>query len=270
MSAEQNEFENLRGVIRSKAGGWIRGKGVFCRGYNMMDELVGHHSYMQVFVLNATGKLPSRPIADWLEAVYICLSWPDSRIWCNQIGALAGSARASVVSATCAGVLAADSRTYGSRPIIDGMDFIAQALLAKKNGSDAASIVASACAKKGGKPHITGYARPITKGDERIAAMERVMKQLQLSMGPHLLLAYEIERVLIEKYDETMNINGFVSAAMCDFDFSPQQAYLIFSMVVMSGVTASYVDSQSRTPYGYLPLHCNDIDYQGPERRAVP
>lgn len=259
-----------RQIIRSKAGGWIRGKGVFCRGYNMMDDLVGHCSYMQIVVLNITGKLPTRVIANWLEAVHICLSWPDSRIWCNQIGALAGSAGASVVAATCAGVLAADSRTYGSRPVVDGMTFIQDVLKAhEQHKQSAEQIVNDACAQHGGKPHMTGYARPITKGDERIAAMERVMQQLDINVGPHLALALEIEKILINKFDETMNINGFVSAVMSDFGYSPIEGYRLFAMVVMSGVSACYVEAASQLPFGFLPLQCSDIDYQGIAPRSL-
>lgn len=257
-------------VIRSKAGGWIRGKGVFCRGYNMMDELVGQCSYMQIVVLNITGRLPTRMFADWLEAVHICLSWPDSRIWCNQIGALAGSVGASVVAATCAGVLAADSRTYGSRPVVDGMIFIQDALRAQaQQGLSAEDIVSHACAQHGGKPHMTGYARPITKGDERIAAMERVMQQLNMEIGSHLTLALAIEKVLVEKFDETMNINGFVSAVMSDFGYTATEGYRIFAMVVMSGVSACYVEASTQLPFGFLPLQCADIDYQGVAPRSL-
>ena len=106
-------WDQRRGTIQSKKGGWVVGKAIFNHGYSMMDDLVGKVSYMQVLVLNATGRLPERPVADWLDAIHICLSWPDPRIWCNQIGALGGAMRASVVASTTAGVLAADAKSYG-------------------------------------------------------------------------------------------------------------------------------------------------------------
>jgi citrate synthase len=38
----------------------------------------------------------------------------------------------------------------------------------------------------------------------------------------------------------------------------------------MSGVTACYVDAVERPAETFLPLRCDDIDYQGPPPRDVP
>lgn len=263
-------LEQRRGKIISNTGGWFPGKGVFSHGYSMLEELVGEKSYFQILVLNATGRLISRPLADWIEAVYGCLSWPDPRIWCNQIGALAGTARASVIAGTAMGVLATDSRSYGVLPLIEGVTFIQNALAQYKQGVSADEIVSSAAAARGGKPYIVGYIRPIAKGDERLEVMEKVAAKLQMSVGPHLSLAYAIEKVLLEKYDEGMNVNGYVSAVLSDYDFSPQETYYLFSTLVASGVTACYLDTYKRPPDTFLPLRCDDIDYQGAAKRAVP
>lgn len=84
-------WDDQRGKIKSKKGGWRVGKKVECHGLDLMEEVVGKLSYMQVVILNATGKLVSKELAEWFEAVHICLSWPDPRIWCNRIGALGGA-----------------------------------------------------------------------------------------------------------------------------------------------------------------------------------
>lgn len=262
-------LDSLRGKILSKTGGWFPGKGVFSHGYSMLDELVGEKSYFQVVILNATGKMVDRAFADWMEAVYICLSWPDPRIWCNQIGALAGSARASVVTATAMGCLATDSRVYGVRPLIDGVSFIQSALAQHRAGLSAEEIVASATAARGGKPFIVGYIRPIAKGDERLEAMERVSAQLGFAEGEHLRLAYQIEGVLLDKFDEGMNINGYMSAFVSDQGFTPNEVYQMFSMLVASGVTACYLDALKQPSDEFLPLRCEDIDYQGAAERRV-
>jgi hypothetical protein len=150
-SSNTEFWDRQRGIIRSRKGGWIIGQGVFSHGYSMMDDLVGKVSYMQVVILNATGRLPKRRLANWVEAVYICLSWPDPRIWCNHIGALGGTVRASAVASTVAGVLAADSRTYGTRPIVEGASFIQKALKKKQAGLSVEQIVEVECAHHGGK-----------------------------------------------------------------------------------------------------------------------
>lgn len=263
-------LDRLRGKIFSKTGGWFPGKGVYTHGYSMLEELVGEKSYFQILILNATGRLVDKSFADWMEAVYGCLSWPDPRIWCNQIGALAGSARASVMVATAMGTLATDSRAYGVFPLVEGVTFIQAALEKQNKGLTPESIVADATSSRGGKPFIVGYIRPIAKGDERLEVMERVASTLGFVEGKHLALAYSIERVLLDKYDEGMNINGYVSAVLSDWGFSPQEAYQMFAMLVASGVTACYLDTLNRPSDEFLPLRCDDIDYQGKAERPVP
>ena len=263
-------WDERRGTIQSKKGGWINGKGVFNHGYSMMDELVGKVSYMQVVILNATGRLPERPIADWFEAIYICLSWPDPRIWCNQIGALGGASQTSVVAATTAGVLAADAKLYGMKTLLKGVQFIQAAMAEYKSGLSADEIVKRECAKHRGKPHIMGYARPIAKGDERVVAIERVQKALGLPIGEHQQLAYQIEKSLLRDYDEGMNINGYVSAFLSDQGYTDEEVYRILAVWVFSGVTACYVDTRDRPPESFLPLRCNDIEYTGKPARPVP
>lgn len=262
------DLDQRRGKIISNTGGWFPGKGVFSHGYSMLDELVGEKSYFQILILNATGKLVERPLADWVEAIYSCLSWPDPRIWCNQIGALAGAARTSVVTATAMGVLATDSRSYGVLPLIEGVAFIQAALQHYKQGQSVEEIVRNAT--RGGKPFIVGYIRPIAKGDERLETMERVSAKLQIPLGAHLALAYDIEKVLMREFDEGMNINGYVSAVLSDHGFTAQEIYQLFSTLVASGVTACYLDTYHRAPDTFLPLRCEDIDYQGAAPRAVP
>ena len=263
-------LDRRRGKIISNTGGWFPGKGVFSHGYSMLEDLVGHKSYFQILILNATGKIVERPFADWVEAIYGCLSWPDPRIWCNQIGALAGSARTSVVTATAIGCMATDSRAYGVYPLIEGVGFIQGAFLKWQKGMSAADIVNEVVAANKGKPHIVGYKRPIAKGDERLETMESIARTLGFNDGPHLLLAYEIERVLLDQFDEGMNINGYVSAFLADQSFSAQEVYQMFSMLVASGVTACYLDAYNQPPNTFLPLRCDDIDYQGVARRTVP
>ena len=220
--------------------------------------------------LNATGRLPERAVADWLDAIHICLSWPDPRIWCNQIGALGGAARTSVVAATTAGVLAADAKSYGSKTVIQGVRFIRAARLDFKRGLSVDEIIHNECAKHRGKPNIMGYARPLAKGDERVVAMERVQQALGLPSGEHLQLARQIEQSLLKDFDESMNICGYISAFLSDLDYTDEEIYPIFALVVNSGVTACYVDTHDKAPDAFLPLRCADIEYTGKMARPVP
>lgn len=156
-------LDQHRGKVFSSTGGWFPGKGVFSHGYSMLEELVGEKSYFQILILNATGKMVDRPLADWVEAIYGCMSWPDPRIWCNQIGALAGAARTSVIAATTIGAMAADSRTYGPRTRLEGVKFIQGALKQYKMGATPEEIVAAAAKKHGVNPILLVIFAPLLK-----------------------------------------------------------------------------------------------------------
>lgn len=257
-------------VVHSAKGQWKVGEGVFNKEYEMMNDLVGNVSYMQVVVLNATGRLPSKQIAEWIDAVHICLSWPDPRIWCNRVGALAGTVGTSPVAGTIYGILSSDSRMFGIKPLQEGVEFIQYALSQINSGISPIEFVSSEIKKRAGKPNFMGYARPIAKGDERIPAMEKVSEQLKLPPGEHLKLAYSIEQILNEQFDETMNINGYMSAFLSDQNYTPQEVYRIFSILVASGVTACYADAYDREAGTFSPLKCSDIEYLGPSPKIVP
>ncbi len=236
----------------------------------MMEDLVGKVSYGQFVVLNATGKLPTKNLAAWVEATYICMSWPDPRIWCNQVAALGGSLRTSAIASTAAGVQTAFSRIYGPNTLIDGVAFIQKAAEKFRNGLSVKEIVEQEDAIPGGKPVIMGFARPVAKGDERIEAMERIASELGFSHGVHMTLAFEIENFLMAGYDEGLNLTGYMSAFLADQGFSPEEACRLCSAIVSSGVTACYVDTYERPPETFLPMRCDDIDYQGKPPRPVP
>lgn len=237
----------------------------------MLDDLVGQASFFQVLVLNTVGRLPGPDLAAWLEALFICLSWPDARIWCNQVGSLAGSLRASPIAAVTAGVLASDSRMYGPGCMTAACGFIVQALHQTTLGRSPESIISKHPKRGQDKvPVIAGYARPIATGDERISAMERTALALNLVSGRHLLLAYEIEKVMKQKYGESMNLAGYGAAFLTDQGFTGQEVYRLLSCWVMSGVHACYAEAADQPPESFFPLHCSDIDYQGQPPRAVP
>lgn len=263
-------WDQRRGVIRTRKGGWVIGKAIYNHGYSMMDDLVGKASWMQVLILNITGRLPERRLADWLDAAFICMSWPDARIWCNQIGSLAGSLKSSAVAGVGAGIMATDSTLYGVAPLLEGTRFIREALKKKREGFSVEEILSEKQRHPDSIPVVVGYVRPIATGDERVEAMQHVTAQLGFETGEHLALAFAIEQFMLEKFHEGMNINGYVSAFLCDHGYSDQEIYRMCSTCVSSGVLACHAEAADQPPESFFPLHCTDIDYQGPPPRPVP
>ncbi|MCI5164710.1 MAG: hypothetical protein D3903_01155, partial [Candidatus Electrothrix sp. GM3_4] len=135
-------WDSHRGFIHTQKGGWVINEAIYNSGYSMLDDLVGKASFFQVLFLNVVGRLPERRLTDWLEAYYICLSWPDARLWAAQVGSLAGSMRTSPVAAVGAGTLAFDSTMYGPGTTMAATEFIITALKKRKAGISAKEIVA--------------------------------------------------------------------------------------------------------------------------------
>ncbi|MBF0097743.1 MAG: hypothetical protein HQM04_14320 [Magnetococcales bacterium] len=263
-------WEQQRGLIRSRKGGWIVGKGVYCHHYSLMDELIGRVSYVRVMVLNATGRLPGKRLGNWFEASLLCTSWPDARIWCNQIGAFGGTVRVSPAAATMAGTLAADSMAYGVQTIVQSQQFIQQALAARRGGQTIQEIVEAEFKRKLGKGYVTGYSRPIASGDLRLPAMERIRKRLGFAMQAHLRLAFKIGRYLDAHHGEQINTAGYLAAFLADRGYSTQEVYRIYASMVSSGVLACFADTDDRPAEAFLPLRCVDVQYTGKPRRVVP
>lgn len=271
MNDKITELDKQRGQLDNRNGGWIIGRGAFSHGHDLMRDLLQNKTYFHVIVLNATGRLPEDRFCKWLEAIYICMSWPDPRIWCNTIGSLAGTARTSAMTATMAGLIASESKLYGTKTLIGGLEFIQACFNSVKDGESIEQAVLNNTPKAGRKKlHIPGYLRPIADGDDRVPIMRDYAGSLGYTEGEYLQLALKIESYLLDEYGQTMNVSGYISAFLSDQGFSPEDAYRLFATVVSSGVTACYVDDRSKPAGHFLPLRCDDVEYTGPASRSLP
>lgn len=243
---------------------------MYNHGYSMMEDLVGKTTFFQVLLLSVTGRLPERRLAEWIEAVFICMSYPDARIWCNQVGSLAGTMQSTSVAGACAGILATDSHLYGVGPLLAGTRFIVDALAKKKMGMSAEDIVREQQRRPGSTPIITGYIRPVASGDERIAPLERLAARLGFAREEHLILAFEISEVMEREFNEGINLNGYVNAFLSDQGYTVEEIYRIFVTVACAGILACHAEAADNPPGTFFPLRCEDIDYQGVSPRSVP
>ncbi len=261
-------WEQYHGKIFSHTGGWFIEKGAFSHHYNIMQELAGNISYLQMVVLNTTGKLPDKAFTDWLEAVFIGMSWPDSRLWCNQVGALAASLRAKKAPAILAGILASDSKIYGSQISLDGVEFIKKMYINYEKKTVKELI--EELPKSKGKPIAIGYSRPIAIGDERVPVLIKIAADLGFEIGPHVALAFELERYMEAHYQEKINITGYGSAFLADQGYTGEDASAFSTTIVFGGVIACYLDYLKEPAETFLPLKCDDIIYKGKAKREVP
>lgn len=256
--------------IETSIGKWVGGVDVNIRGMSLLKDCFNQISYMRLQVLNITGRLISPELGKWLENNFMVMSYPDSRIWCNQIGALSGTMGTSPVAAILAGTLGADSRVYGgSQTSSIAMSFLSNALIAYRSGTTIEKIVSDIPIKHG-KPAIVGFARPIKRNDERIEPHRKMTKELGFGIGEHMKFANEVDNYVNKKYQLGINIGGYTAAFMLDQSFTPNELYQIKAICVSSGVAACYSDNINKPENSYLPLKCTDVEYTGCKKRKVP
>lgn len=265
-------WDRLRGKIVSNKGGWVIGEAVYNHGYDMINELVGKKSYFQILLLNITGRLPEENLAKWIEVKFSCMSWPDARIWCNQVSALAGAMRASPMAATCAGVLASDARMYGPGAYTAIGVFIQSALIDYHHGMSVEEIINKELALKAkysNNPVVIGYSRPIARGDERVKRLREVATAVSLVKGEHEQLSEKIHQYVLEHHNEGVNVGGYCVPVLLDHGYSLEEIYRIMSMMVFAGTQACYAEAYDKAKEGFLPLRCEDIDYIGIKKRKL-
>lgn len=262
-------WETRRGRVVTHKGGWRIGQGIRVGPYSLLDDLLGHHGFFELLILETTGRMPKPGIARWLEACFMCLSFPDPRIWCNQIGALAGTMRCAPGAAVTAGTLASDSTLYGPGQSHAARTFIARALQESRDGATPAEILARRTARNG-RLRAPGYSRPIASGDDRVKALRRLSQELGFPEGEHMQLACRFDAHLRAHGDDALNMLGCVAAFVLDNDFSAEEAYRLFTLSVNAGVHACYSEAADAPAGTFLPWRTDDIDYIGHPPRALP
>ena len=131
-------------------------------------------------------------------------------------------------------------------------------------------IVDQEIERKGGKVNIMGFARPLASGDERVVAMRRIARNLAFQDGPHMQLALDIEELLYDRYSETMNFTGYLCAFMSDLGYSAEQVHRIFFIDSCQRCYRLFFEQVEKPDRCFLPQRCEDIEYTGPAKRALP
>jgi citrate synthase len=264
------KWDKYRGNIYARKGGWEIGKGIMTHGYSLLDDIHGKCSMFQLMIMNVTGKLPEKRLADMLEGFFICMSWPDPRIWCNKMGVFSAQTKSFVTAAIAAGGLAGDSKIYGpgsGRTVGPFMRLAHQSIVEKKIS---VGEFIQLHGYRRGKLYAPGFARPLARGDERVPAMRELAERLGYQNGEYMEMANKIEAYLEEKEGESLNLAGYFAAFMMDQGFTDEQIMGVTAISVTGGVYAAYFEYVDQSPNTFLPLKVTDIEYIGPATREVP
>lgn len=262
-------WDERRRHIRTRIGQWLGGRDVLVRGRWLLGDLLQELSVTQLTVLNITGRVIDQRLATWLEKTIFFTGYPDHRIWCNQLGALAGNGNTSPVAATAAGILAADSKAYGSKVQYLTVLSLTELQADYASGTSLAELVAR-FPLRNGIPSISGFARPGRAADERLAPMRRFSAELGFTPGRNLEFVETLAEYLRVHHQADMNAAAYACAFLMDQGFTAMEVYRIRTADVLSGVLACYGDLYDCPANAFLPQTCTDVQYEGVARRPVP
>ena len=245
-------------------GAWFPGERVVLRGKNIFTEL-NNYSWMEFIVYAITG-VHNPKFAKIIEGLsLLSTSYPDPRLWNNRIAALAGTARSTGALALSAGIAASEATVYGLKPIQGALDFLYRASEKKNQGITIEAIVkeelkAQRC--------VSGYGRPLTNTDERIAPALHFLAKIDADKGKYLQLAFEVEEYLKgSRYKYRMNIAAVNAATVADLGISVEDYYYTSTLAFIGGILPCHLDAKNKPEGMFYPLGINRINSTAsPER----
>ncbi len=249
--------------LETHMGGALLGDRVVFRGKDLHAEL-GERSWMELFVYGITGRFYDEATVRLLNYIWVSTSYPDPRIWCNRIAALAGSARTTAGLGIGAANTACEATLYGTRPLVSVFDLLQRAKEALAQGTSLLDFLASEMAVR---RHLFGYGRPLSSVDERVPRVLAFMDTHRIPVGEHLRLAFQIEDHLIARKQIRMNIAAVYAGLCADLGFTTEQFHLFISPLFIAGMPPCFIEALEQPEGAFLPIRCSRVHYDGQARR---
>ncbi len=269
MSDERAAHELLQenvGRVRSRMGGCFVGSHAVFRGKNLHQDLAGA-GWMDLYLFGITGRRFSEPALRLLETIWVYTSYPDARIWNNRVAALAGTSRSSGNLAASAALAVSEASIYGRGIDIRASDFLIRTRAHLAAGGELGPWVRQELSTR---RSLAGYGRPISnRRDERLDPILKVARSLGLADGPHVQLAHDIERFLLDsRLRMTMNYGAMAAALTADLGLSPREHYSYVYGAFLAGMQPCYGEAAERPAGSFLPLPCEGVAYTGTPKRS--
>lgn len=247
----------------SDVGGFIPGERVVYRDKDLFRDLFGTR-WVSLFMYGITGRFLTDNQIKLIEGLWlISTSYPDPRIWVNRVAALAGTVRSTSSLSTCAALAVGEANIYGHRAAVGAFDFLLTTRKKIDEGADLEELV-----KQQLKKHraIYGFGRPQTSRDERIEPILKLAKSLGFDEGPHVQLAFDVERILNNSRLK-MNAAGIMAALQADQGLSTREYAYGMVPCFLAGVVPCHLDAVNKPEGTFLPIRCSRLDYVGPAPR---
>jgi hypothetical protein len=257
-------LEQHVGRLITSAGAFFPGERAVFRGHDLHASLKDM-DWLELYLFGITGRRFSQQQIGVVQTLWCYTSYPDARLWNNRVAALAGTARSTGSLGIAAALAVSEAQIYGRGVDMRASEFLTRARIQVDAGADLATLVRAELKQQRG---IGGYGRPIVSGDERVAPMMALVREQGLDSGPHLKLAFEVEKILLTgRWRMRMNYAALAAALCADFGMSPREYYFASMMAFLAGMPPCYLDAADK-PEGLLfPLPCRMMSYEGVARR---
>jgi hypothetical protein len=257
-------LEEYVGKLVTRMGAIFPGERAVFRGHDL-HTLVKDMDWLEVYLFGITGRRFSPNQMKVLHTISNFTSYPEARIWNNRVAALAGTSRSTGNLGIAAALAVSEAQIYGRGVDLRAIEFLTRAKTQVDFGANLTELVRAELKQKRG---IAGYGRPITSGDERIAPMMALLREQALDDGPHLKLAFEVERILLEgRWRLRMNYAALAAALCADFGMSPREYYFSSMSAFLAGMPPCYLESAEKPEGQLFPLPCRMLSYEGVPRR---
>lgn len=254
-------------VFRTKVGAAFPGARAVFRGFDLHRQL-RDLGWVDLFLFGITGRRFPPEQLRLLESLWVLTSYPDGRIWNNRVAALAGTARSTPDLAMAAALGVSEASIYGHRNEVRALMFLVRTQQRLQAGASLGECIETHLQVQG---KLAGYGRPLVSGDERIEPAMALARQLGLADGPHVRLAFAVDRHLLAQGRALrMNYGALVSAFGADLGFSPREFALYLFPIFMAGMPPCYLEAADKPPGAAFATPCLAIRYEGVAPRVWP
>ena len=257
-------LEQQIGRLVTRMGAIFPGERAVFRGHDLHASLKDL-DWLELYLFGITGRRFTAQQMKVFHALWTYTSYPEARIWNNRVAALAGTARSTGSLGIAAALAVSEAGIYGGIVEQRASEFITRTKTRVDEGADLAELVRAELKQKRG---IGGYGRPLVSGDERIAPMMALVREHGFDGGPHLNLAFEVEKILFAgRWRMRMNYVGLSSALCADLGMSPREYYFFSIPAFLGGMPPCYLEAVEKPEGQLFPLPCRMLSYEGVARR---
>jgi hypothetical protein len=262
----KHPLEAYEGMIKTKSA-CFPGQRVVFRGQDLHQSDLMKLDWIGLHVYGITGQILTPDQQKVINHIWTITSYPDARLWNNRVAALAGTTRSTGSLGVSAAIACTEAVNFGLQPMIHAADFLVRAKQAMETGQTLDYIIKKELEIH---KHLGGYGRPVAtlQQDERISVLINYMKSVGVEPGRYFLLAFDIEKVLIDMGKKLYaNYAAVVMAPLLDFGLTPHQSYLCMLSFLEAGMTPCYEEALQRPAGATFPIRCTNIVYDGIENR---